>query len=151
MSSVKLLDTLYYGIHPSIVYPSFKIDYIIDLTEEKEKLILKVKDNVEYLKFPIKDCKVPDIDTLSNIVNKILNLKGVIYIACKGGHGRSGMLAACVLGKILNINGIDVLELIYNEWSNQRDMNYLSDKVKKLGSPQTRIQKLIVKQYLSRS
>ena len=38
MSSVKLLDNLYYGIHPSIVYPSFHVDYIIDLTEKKENL-----------------------------------------------------------------------------------------------------------------
>ena len=72
-----------------------------------------------------------------------------IYIHCKGGHGRSGMLAACLIGNILNIEGIEALELVGNEWKKQRDMSFLSDKVKRLGSPQTRIQKQIVKNYLS--
>jgi protein-tyrosine phosphatase len=149
MSSVKLLDNLYYGIHPSIVYPSFHVDYIIDLTEKKENLSFTLKDNVQYFRYPIRDCKAPSLETLSKIVDSLLKLEGVIYIACKGGHGRSGMLAACVIGNILNIEGIEALELVGNEWKKQRDMSFLSDKVKRLGSPQTRIQKQIVKNYLS--
>ena len=57
MSSVKLLDNLYYGIHPSIVYPSFHVDYIIDLTEKKENLSFTLKDNVQYFRYPIEIVK----------------------------------------------------------------------------------------------
>ena len=83
------------------------------------------------------------------IVNKILELDGVIYIACKGGHGRSGMIAACIIGRKQNLSSEDALNLINNEWMTQRDMSYLSPKIIKLGSPQTRVQKNIVRKFLS--
>ena len=73
----------------------------------------------------------------------------MIYIACKGGHGRSGMIAACIIGKIKKLSSEDALNLINNEWRAQRDMSYLSPKIKKLGSPQTRVQKNIVRKFLS--
>ena len=151
MSSVKLLDNLYYGIHPSKVFPTFKINYIIDLTELKEFPDFDLKNNssIKYIRFPIKDCKAPSIEYLIKIVNKILELDGVIYIACKGGHGRSGMIAACIIGKIKKLSSEDALNLINNEWRAQRDMSYLSPKIKKLGSPQTRVQKNIVRKFLS--
>ena len=153
MSYVKLSNILYYGIHPSLVEPNIHIDYIIDLTEDNEYLNLKYKNNkdinINYLNFPIKDRTSSNIKNVTNIINKIIDLEGVVYICCKGGHGRSGMIACCVYGLINKLEPDIALQTIYNEWNKQRDMNYISPKIKKLGSPQTKLQKNMVHKFLN--
>jgi len=153
MSFVKLSELIHYGIHPSIVSPSINIDYIIDLTEEKENIdkIVLNDTNTKVIKFPIKDKtssgKKNVLKIIKNIL-EILNQNKKIYICCKGGHGRSGMIACCIYGIKYNLNGKDALLKINNEWKQQRDMNYLSNKIKKLGSPQTKIQHNMVYKIL---
>lgn len=141
-SYVKLSDTLYYGIHPSIIYPDIKIDNFIGLVEEHE-----FEDKYD-ITFPIKDRKAPTLDYLTKIVHYILTLKGTIYIFCRGGHGRSGTIAAAVYGKINQLSGKQALKHINKEWHNQRNMSYIRPRIIKLGSPQTACQKQIVKKYL---
>lgn len=135
-SYVKLSDTLYYGIHPDIVEPDFKVDHYISLVEEHE---FPLKPH--YKSFPIKYRKAPTIEKLTDIVDYILSLKGTIYIFCKGGHGRSGTIACCVYGKLNNLSGKEAIKHINQEWHNQRDMSYIRPNIIKLGSPQTAIQK----------
>jgi predicted NAD-dependent protein-ADP-ribosyltransferase YbiA (DUF1768 family) len=142
-SYVKLSDTLYYGIHPDIVEPDFKVDHYISLVEEHE---FPLKSH--YTSFPIQDRKAPTLDKLTEIVNYILSLKGTIYIFCKGGHGRSGTIACCVYGKLNNFSGKDAIKHINQEWHKQRDMSYIRPNIIKLGSPQTAIQKKMVNLYL---
>lgn len=86
------------------------VKYFIDLTTSYEK-INRYKCNVSYLSYPIRDNQIPEnieswVDFLGSVVAIIESLSGgeKIYIHCKGGHGRSGMLVACLLC-ILDGNG----------------------------------------------
>lgn len=147
-SYVKLSDTLYYGIHPLIVKPVGMpaIDHYVSLVEAHE-----VSDTPPlYHSFPIKDRKAPPLDYLKKIVKHVLSLEGVVYLFCKGGHGRSGTVAACVYGTLHNLNGVDAMTHINHEWRSQRDMRYIRPKIRELGSPQTAIQKRTVISYLKK-
>jgi ribA/ribD-fused uncharacterized protein len=148
MSYVKLSNNLYYGIHPSIVYPPFHIDYIIDLTEKHDYYTEKI------ISIPIPDKKTPNIWELHQIINFLLSLKGIIYIACKESLGPSATIAAILYGKEKHFSGLDTIKYINQEWYKQKDLTKLSDKIKKLGctkgttSPLTKIQKDLIKEYL---
>ena len=64
-----------------------------------------------------------------------------IYIHCKGGHGRSGVVVACLLCNIFKINPTKSIQLT-NEYHNQR--TDMKEKWRKIGSPQTAQQKTFV-------
>lgn len=149
MSFVKFDENLYYGIHPSVVYPDIKIDRFIDLTEEDEMPKFDPKGAI-VKSFKIKDRNAPSIGLLKEIVDYIENIpkNENVYIFCKGGHGRSGVIAASVYGKLHHLSGKESLKYINNEWEKQRDLSKLSPKIRNLGSPQTSIQKKTVIEYL---
>jgi uncharacterized protein (UPF0335 family) len=149
MASVKLSDTLYYGIHPTTVLPNYPVDHFVDLTEVGEVPFFKPV-NATYHSFPIKDRTSVSVEELSHIVDYINNLDGVVYISCRGGHGRSGMVVAAVHGKRNGLIGKEALDEIQKEWSSQRDMTKLRKVVRKFGSPQTIAQKAVVVEYLER-
>jgi hypothetical protein len=144
-SYVKLDNTLFYGIHPAIVKPDFEPDHYIILTEDHEFDYHKLDNMIFY---PIKDRKSVIVNELDKIVNKILALNGTIYIACKGGHGRSGLIAAAVYSKKYKKDYNYTLKYINKEWSKQRDMTKIRPFIRKLGSPQTSIQKKVLKDYI---
>jgi protein-tyrosine phosphatase len=146
MSYVKLSDTLYYGIHPNVVKPLFHVDHYIDLTENHEIEIESIHDNI--IKFPIKDRNVPLLKDLIKFINYLETLDGIMYIFCKGGHGRSGTISACLYGKINKLSGKEALNHINEQWKLQRDMTKIRPKIRKLGSPQTKKQKDIVITFL---
>lgn len=140
---VKLTNTLYYGIHPSKVKPDFVVDHLIDLTEKSEFPLYEGS-----VRFPIRDRCSASSKTLKQIVEYILSLKGIVYIFCRGGHGRSGMVAAAVYGKLKGLTGDQSLAHINQCWYEQRDLTKLKRKIIKLGSPQTECQKRKVISYL---
>lgn len=146
-SYVKLSDTLYYGIHPLIVEPVGidRIDHYISLVEDHE---VPGNDTDEYFRFPIKDRGAPTLLGLNRIVNLITTLEGVIYLFCKGGHGRSGTIAAAVYGKMNGLTGKEAMAHINKEWHAQRDQSRIRPRIVRLGSPQTAIQKRIVRAFL---
>ena len=83
----------------------YNVDVFINLTEQKENFkpynnILHYKPNI-IINYPIKDNNVPtDIKTFKELINLIEFLylnEHTIYIHCWGGHGRSGLLCACLL------------------------------------------------------
>jgi protein-tyrosine phosphatase len=145
MTYVELNKNLYYGMHPSIVYPSIRgINNFIDLTEPGEYGINNFDlKKATYKRFPIEDHTAPSIKKLTEIYNYIKNLNGKVYISCKGGCGRSGVVAAIVHGKNNNMSGIDALNYINNEWHNQRwfgqDMNFNRPQITQFRSPETRM------------
>lgn len=153
-SYVKLSERLYYGIHPQIVKPSGmpEIDHYVSLVEAHE-VPPSPDQSVEtrYHEFPIKDRGAPTLTYLRTIVDFILSLEeGVIYLFCKGGHGRSGTVAAAVYGTIHDLSGVEAMAHINKEWHTQRNMRYIRPKIRRLGSPQTAIQKRTVIHFLSR-
>lgn len=144
MSYTKLNSQIYYGIHPSIVMPDVKIKHFVDLTLEDEIDTFDYGD-ATFKRFPIEDRKIPSKKNLIKIINYLLEL---IYISCKGGHGRSGCIAACFYGIKHFMNGKDVLVYVNKKWSKYRDMELIRPKIRKLGSPQTKTQKTLVIEFL---
>lgn len=147
-----LKDKAIFGSYPSqeTVYDLEKkgVKYFINLTYPEEKLIKEYETNNIIINYPIKDRKVPnDIISFSklivNISNIIKDLKEneLIYIHCKGGHGRSGILVACLLCYIFKISPIESIELTTKYHNNRSNMK---EKWREIGSPQTFFQKNFV-------
>ena len=127
--------------------------WFVNLTYSDERLIKPYKTTYNYINFPIKDNDIP-----LNIVNytkflirlsKIIkSIKGneKIYIHCKAGHGRCGIVVSCLLYLLLkNINSFQALEMTNNYHNKRINMR---ERWRRIGSPQTRGQKMFVKNYL---
>ena len=147
-----LKDKAIFGSYPTqeTVYDLEKkgVKYFINLTYPEEKLIKEYETNNNIINFPIQDRKVPnDIISFSklivNISNIIKDLKEneLIYIHCKGGHGRSGILVACLLCYIFKISPLESIELTTKYHNNRSNMK---EKWREIGSPQTFFQKNFV-------
>ncbi len=147
MSYVRLFEsdkgTVFYGIHPSIVHPGFEPDHYIILTEPEQVPHLKGASH-----FPITDRKAPSQQVLSEIVDLVLSTPGDVYIACKGGHGRSGLVAAAAYGKHSGKTYAEVIKFVRSEWRGQRDLSHYRPIVRKIGSPQTAVQKRSLRTYM---
>ena len=127
---------------------SNNVKIFVDLTTDDEKLSLdkyyEKLNNITYINYPIDDRKIPNdiksfsifITRLRNIINNINNEK--IYIHCRGGHGRSGIVVACLLCVLYRINPERALEMTTKFHSNRPEMR---DKWRTIGSPQTGKQK----------
>lgn len=125
---------------------SIGVEWFVDLTlgNEKRTTPYIIQNKEKYITFPIMDQRVPDniiefvkfINKLVNIISGLTNCEK-LYIHCKGGHGRSGLIAAtllCVMDEISPEKAIKETTLSHN----QRHM--MKKKWKKIGSPQTKAQ-----------
>jgi hypothetical protein len=76
------------------------IDYVVDLTSPDENLP-EYSGRFVRLRYPIRDGAVPtDYATFFILVSRIaswLSMGKRVYIHCRGGHSRSGLVAAAVL------------------------------------------------------
>lgn len=140
----------YFGSYPSQddvnnLELYYKIDVFIDLTSPNETFIKPYTTHKKYIRFLIKDHNVPkNIIGYSALIYKILffiEKKKSIYIHCKGGHGRSGILVACLLKILNNITPEDAIQKTTRIHNSRSD---IKEKYKKMGSPQTQYQKLFV-------
>lgn len=71
------------------------IDHVVDLTCEFNEP--KALRSLSYHSFQILDGFVPSRGQLHEWTDRISKLSGNIFIHCAEGHGRTGLLAACVL------------------------------------------------------
>jgi len=69
-----------------------------------------------------------------------------IYIHCRGGHGRAGLVVACILSSICKISAIEAIKQT-NEFHNNRKI--MKIRWRKLGSPQTKKQKDFISEFCS--
>lgn len=123
----------------------------VDLTDHDETKTTPYKTKVTYIKYPITDCKIPTnwksfaqlIVRICNII-KTLEENQKIYIHCKGGHGRSGVLVACVLCYYYHISAEEAISLT-TMYHAQRPL--IREKWKRLGSPQGLNQKRFVHNF----
>lgn len=81
----------------------------MDLRVDKERAVSErtpfqyhgaLQGGVQYVHFPITDRSTPTkrtADQFARLVRTIAENTGPVYIRCRGGHGRSGLAAACVL------------------------------------------------------
>jgi predicted NAD-dependent protein-ADP-ribosyltransferase YbiA (DUF1768 family) len=125
------------------------VKYFIDLTSPKENQLSVYQTRHNILRYPIPDRKHPnDMESFSCFVYRIFhiikNLKEgqKIYIHCKGGHGRSGIVVACLLCLYLKIPPEVALDL--TKFYHQQRLS-MRDKWRRIGSPQTFAQKMFVK------
>lgn len=157
-SYVKLDPEIFYGIHPGIVYPQAQFDHYVILTTPDQTDNLILDDHwVEYasdadssiIEHPIADRKAPPtLEEFQHLVSEVLSLQGTVYIACKGGHGRSGLVAAAVYAQKHRISYQHTLKHINTEWRTQRNMAFIRPFIRKLGSPQTAVQKKMLKRFI---
>lgn len=77
------------------------VDIVVNLTRNDEKKIRPYKTNVKVIQFIIPDQRVPanvrEFCALVIHLTREINGGKKIYIHCKGGHGRSGLLVSSIL------------------------------------------------------
>ena len=126
------------------------VRHFVNLTHSHERKITPYKTQYNYLSFPITDHQVPeDSHVFACFVVKLADIiydleKGeLIYIHCKGGHGRSGVVVASLLCHIFEMRPADALNHTTMYHSNRKTMR---EKWRQIGSPQTYQQKGFVHQ-----
>lgn len=125
------------------------VRHFIDLTIHNEHNIIPYQTKYNYIKHPISDREIPRnwvsfsvfIVKICSIIDKLQNNEK-IYIHCKGGHGRSGIVVASILCYYLKISPEEALHKTREYHSHRIEMR---DKWRKIGSPQTFKQKNFVR------
>lgn len=125
------------------------VRYFVDLTEKGEINIKPYKTKYEYINYPVKDFSYPENwKTFSQLIIKISKIleknEEKVFIHCKGGHGRSGILVACILCYIYNIHPYEAIKKT-SYYHSKRPL--LKEKWKKMGSPQGKNQKDFVYKF----
>lgn len=119
------------------------VRYFVDLTNHNERGIVPYTTTYAYTNYPIDDHGIPK--DISRWCSFILNIKYIIealqypykvYIHCKGGHGRCGLVVATLLCLMEGLDP-DVSIAKTTFYHNKRSMKA---KWKRLGSPQTKKQ-----------
>jgi len=129
------------------------VRYFVDLTtpEEKEKKITAYTTYFNYINYPINDRHVPTdwhryaqfIIKICKIIKQIKN-EEKMYVHCRGGHGRSGVVVASILCHLFQLSPEDALKYTTKCHSNRK---HLKDKWRKIGSPQTYTQKKFIYKF----
>lgn len=91
------------------------VRYFIDLTTLHDRKRLSVYQHghkdIIYINFPIRDNFIPyDMDLFNEFIVWLVFTMGVMkpdeqmYVHCKGGHGRSGMVVCCILCLLFDLS-----------------------------------------------
>ena len=120
----------------------------VNLTHDDETKITPYTTKYKYISFPITDYGVPtDRFLFSKFIYKICDAiknlpeREMMYIHCKGGHGRAGIVVSCVISEIFSVDSFTALRYTSECHSNRSVMR---DKWRHIGSPKTTTQKQFV-------
>lgn len=124
------------------------VKFFLDLTYPEETKITPYTTKYTYINYPIHDRTVPDdipsfcrlIVKISNVITK-LKKNDRLYVHCRAGHGRSGVVVASILCYIFKLSPYDAL-LYTTKCHNNRSV--MKDKWRRIGSPQTYQQKKFI-------
>ena len=125
---------------------SIGVEYFVDLTEVDKLQPYEISKHCTFIKFPIPDMRVPTdhiqfssfIVYIDYIIKRLNNGKKM-YIHCRGGNGRAGLVVACLLMRHHpHISSLDALQLTSKYHSERKNLKL---KWKLVGSPQTPAQK----------
>jgi ribA/ribD-fused uncharacterized protein len=123
------------------------IRYFVDLTYDNERNIDAYTTTYTKIRYPIKDQKIPtnqlEFCKLIYRLCDIVKSGGKMYLHCKGGHGRSGVVVAAVLGVYHDVGAEEALAMTYKFHQNRKVMR---DRWRMIGSPQTYAQKEFIRQ-----
>lgn len=151
-SNYFIKDTARFGAYPTQkeveILEQNGVQYFLDLTYPEETNTKRYSTIYNYENFPIKDNDIPRNSVeFSNLIIRYseiienLNFGEKIYIHCRGGHGRSGLVAACLLVYIYNITPENAMYITTKGHCNRET---LSEKWRTLSSPQSRKQRIYV-------
>ena len=145
-------DRVLFGCFPTQenvdVLEMIGVRVFVNLTSSFEKKIGTYSTKYTNMVYPIADKSVPTdmsdffafISTLCDAVSR-LGKGEKIYIHCKGGHGRSGLVVSCLLVLYYKITAENALNHTYHCHQQRKKMR---DIWRKIGSPQTFLQKNFV-------
>lgn len=141
-------DQALFGAYPTQEHIQYliewKVDIIVNLTYDCEKHIKPyyVDKTIEIIKFPIPDRSVPQnkykFTALVLYLKSMIDASKKIYIHCKAGHGRSGVLAASLLCYHLKVTPSEAIEITSAQHATRKNMK---QRWRIVGSPQTFEQK----------
>jgi protein tyrosine phosphatase len=152
----KINDQIYFGKYPDDdileALKKLNIKLIIDLTHFTDRLPKYHSiESIKRIEFPIVDMGIQEdeltIQYVMFIKSLFLNGDSPIYIHCRGGHGRSGVIACLLYGMLYDKTAEESLEAIKEAHDNRKQM---SRRMRIIGSPQTIDQKLQVMRLLSK-
>lgn len=155
ISAFFISDQCLFGAYPTQhqIYEleEWGVDLIVNLTNKHEKNIRFYSTLVKTLNFTILDNDVPknirEFCALVIYLTKQIDLNKKIYIHCKGGHGRSGVLVASILCHKFRITPYESIRLT-TRYHSTRPTHARRPKMneywKNKGSPQTEKQKQFV-------
>lgn len=129
------------------------VRYFVNLTYDTEKKIIPYTTKYTYITFPIKDRKYPYnwyefarfIIQVSNIITSLKDGEK-LYLNCRAGHGRSGLVVSSLLCYMSKMSIEESLNLT-SIYHNNRPIMKL--KWRCIGSPQTRGQKNFVFKFFT--
>jgi ribA/ribD-fused uncharacterized protein len=144
-----------FGSHPTQraveILESQGVRYFIDLTCPGESKITPYITQYTYIRYPIRDHRVPtDWGSFATLILRICNIikhlkdGEMVYIHCKGGHGRSGVVVACTLCQLYKIPPTEALHLTTSYHFKRVEMR---EKWRRIGSPQSVQQKTFVHNF----
>lgn len=155
-SNIESHPRILFGGYPTtdgmIQLQQMNVKYIVDLTTLHEKGNLKTyypkHYGMTYIHFPIRDNFVPyDMESFNEFIVSLMFIinsmkeNEYIYIHCKGGHGRSGMIVCCLLCLMYGKTPIQSINEVTHGHSKRPD---LSTKWKSRPCPSNEIQRIFV-------
>lgn len=104
-------------------------------------VVASKSQNPIFIHYEIEDSKIPtDMKSFREFINLLVSLKDHnLYIHCRGGHGRSGVVAACLLIN-MGYSNEDALDIVSKS---HKTREYIPN----YPCPQTEEQILFVKSY----
>ena len=145
-------DKALFGSYPTsetvVQLENMGVRHFVNLTINTEKKISPYTTQYSYIQYPIKDNNIPEhsiefTSFIYKLCSIISNLpKGeLIYIHCKGGHGRSGVVVSCIVALYFNITPRRALMHTRACHAERLEMR---DIWRRIGSPQTGFQQKFV-------
>lgn len=135
-------------------YESVGVRYFVDLTCDNEWRITPYKTRYTHIRYPIKDRYIPTsnetfaafiihvCDIIASIKHSCSNEK--VFVHCKAGHGRSGVVVACIL---VHLYKFSAERALLETAKCHQKRKCMKQKWREIGAPQTCAQKLFVRRF----
>eukprot|EP00658_Telonema_sp_P-2_P045615 TRINITY_DN33606_c0_g1_i3.p1 TRINITY_DN33606_c0_g1~~TRINITY_DN33606_c0_g1_i3.p1 ORF type:complete len:206 (-),score=40.78 TRINITY_DN33606_c0_g1_i3:24-641(-) len=119
------------------------------LKEIQKKSKREQDQSLEFVHLPIQDFNVPEPRELRRTVvdlTRRLSEGQVVYVHCKKGHGRTGLVAVALMAMLYEIDTDAAIQYVQNATSNSRQ----SDSGKRVVMPETQEQIQLDRSVISR-
>ncbi len=143
-------DKALFGCYPSSAnvteLHSVGVRHFVDLTSPGDIPPTDTYSHPGHIRYPIPDMGVPrDIPDFSRFILSLGDLlresSHKLYVHCRGGHGRAGLVVACLLCLMEKVNPATAISLTTLYHNKRKQMRR---KWRQLGSPQTKRQRSMV-------